>query len=227
METPLKTLWVFGCSFSFGVGCNKGDEYYELTESNRGKKFSTLLSEKYNLTVKDLSVPGTSNEMIIYRIIETIPLMNNGDLVVIGKTDPTRSYIFNSDYNWLRKNKNERDFFNRYIPLIPHHIEQFDRKYGFNKTFKEQITNIFYETRYRQSKNYREYYNDFFENVTSIIEGKCRVIDWDDREWKVFDTIKRDTKGKIEDGHFSWNGHRQLFNFLVEKINLKYPLNII
>lgn len=227
METSLRTLWVFGCSFSFGVGCNRGDSYYELTESKRGKKFSTLLAEKYNLTVNDLSVPGTSNEMIIYRIIENLPRINTGDFVVIGKTDPTRSYIFSSDYGWLKKNENERAFHARYIPLIPNHIEQFDRKYGLDKRFKEQITNIFYETRYRQSKNYRAYYNDFFENIITLIEEKCRVIEWGDEEWKIFETIRIDTKGKIEDGHFSWNGHRELFDFLVEKINLKYPLSII
>lgn len=223
MEEQVKnTLWVFGCSFAAGTGCNPKEEYYENTKHLKKKKYSQLLGEKYDLNVYDLSVPGTSNEMILYRIIESIPLMRKNDLVVIGKTDPTRSYMFTSDRNWLNKEDRRYGFDHRYVSLIPTHLEILKGKSGYEDNFIDELTSVFYTTRFRQSKILTSYYNDFFDNTISIIDQKCKVVSWSHNLWKHFHTIQQDTNGRLIDGHYSWKGHQQLFDYLVRRIKDKY-----
>ena len=224
MVNNRNNLWMFGCSFTTGTQCNEGERYYDEYKNRRGKKFSELLSEEYNLRLIDLSVPGTSNEIILYRIVESIPKMKRGDMVVIGQTRSTRTFIFSGERNWLGDETGQ--FSRKYIPLVSPDI-YFLKKEGFSNKFIEQLVGILHTTKLKHEKIWENYYGDWFNNVIKIIEEKeCRVVLWGPEMWKTFDTVRKDTNGVVDDGHFSWKGHKEMFGYLKRKINSKYPKEI-
>jgi len=82
-DTP--TLWVFGCSHSYGYGLNK------LTEKNFGK----ILSESTNLPLRLVAKGGSSVNWSLRHIVEAD--IQPSDLVVWQITTPCRISCYDGD----------------------------------------------------------------------------------------------------------------------------------
>ena len=220
MESDKNNLWSFGCSFAAGTQCNPGERYYDEYPLMRGKKFTTLLSEKYDLELNDLSIPGTCNEIILYKIIETIPYMSEGDIVIIGQTLPTRTFLFNPEHNWFGKDHN-RPTDSKYIPISGNNIGGKLKTKRYSDKFINSYMEVHHTSRINMERALNIYYNDFFKNVKKIIEGKkCKCFIWDNTLWGKFHTVKESTNGLIDDGHYSWQGHHELYDYLRKRIDL-------
>ena len=70
MNIGKNTAWFFGDSFTYGDGCRKGFEYYEKYPN--GKLWTTIVSEKLNLSEKNLGRPGNSIPMILNELITNL-----------------------------------------------------------------------------------------------------------------------------------------------------------
>ena len=214
-------LWNFGCSISYGSGCNVGEEYYERHPELKRYKFFELLSEKLNLSPENHGVPGASNEIIIHNIINHIPQMSEGDFVFIGKTEPSRTFLFNDEYNWTNGMKPYR----RFIPAIVGMWDLMSNR-GYSSKFMEDLVEYIYESRVKRIGHWSNYYDSFYNGVVKLIEERCcSVIVWDAITFcKNSVTITQETKGEIIDNHLSWYGHNQLYNYLLNEIELKYGI---
>jgi hypothetical protein len=71
------TLWVFGCSHSFGIGLRKDE-----------KNYGTLLSEKLNMPLKLVARSGTSTHFSLRHLINAN--LNANDIVVWQLTTAER-----------------------------------------------------------------------------------------------------------------------------------------
>ena len=71
------TLWVFGCSHSFGMGLRKDE-----------KNYGTLLSEKLNMLLKLVARSGTSTHFSLRHLVNAN--LNEHDIVVWQLTNPGR-----------------------------------------------------------------------------------------------------------------------------------------
>ena len=75
------TLWVFGCSHSFGSGLRKDEQAY-----------GTLLSEKLNIPLKLVAKPGTSTHFSLRHLVNAN--IQENDIVVWQLTTAERfSYV--------------------------------------------------------------------------------------------------------------------------------------
>jgi hypothetical protein len=82
---PQPTLWVFGCSHSYGVGLKPG-------ESNYGQ----LLSQQLNMPLKSITKPGSSLHWS-YRHLFNAPIESQ-DIVIWQLTTPNRVSTFNGEF---------------------------------------------------------------------------------------------------------------------------------
>ena len=71
------TLWVFGCSHSFGIGLRKDE-----------KNYGTLLSEKLNMPLKLVARSGTSTHFSLRHLVNAN--LNENDIVVWQLTNAGR-----------------------------------------------------------------------------------------------------------------------------------------
>ena len=221
MEEQVGTnkLWNFGCSISYGSGCNEGEEYYEKYPERRTLKFFELLSNKLGLSPENCGVPGASNEIIIHNIIEHIPLMSKGDFVFIGKTEPSRTFLFNNEYNWT----NGKKIYRRFIPAIVGLSDIIIEK-GYTPKFMGGLVEYIHESRLMRINHWTDYYDSFYNSIVRLIEERgCSVIVWDAISFCVDgSTITKETKGDVIDSHLSWYGHNELYNHLLNEVKLKF-----
>ena len=97
------TLWIFGCSHSFGIGLKKDE-----------KNYGTLLSEKLNMPLKLVARPGTSTHFSLRHLVNAN--LNENDIVVWQITTAERfSYkeqnIVSERFLSLRPKQKFIDFF--------------------------------------------------------------------------------------------------------------------
>jgi hypothetical protein len=85
----MKTLWVFGDSFTFGHGCRPDgptNEYYYNYKMESDDIWPNLLGKILNLKVKNLGHYGVSNDYILDSIIDNFNMIESNDVVIIEKT---------------------------------------------------------------------------------------------------------------------------------------------
>ena len=89
-------LITFGCSYTYGEGLSDVKKSIlggnPINQSKLG--WASLLSQKLNLELVNISYPGTSNTEILYNIL-TFDFKST-DIVVIMWTHPIRDIMFDS-----------------------------------------------------------------------------------------------------------------------------------
>ena len=73
---------------------------------------------------------------------------------------------------------------------------------------------------------------DFEEQIYSIkhelIKRGVDFFYWEHSDVYKFESIEKETNGKIKDGHFSWHGHKDFAKyFLTEYVKLPKYINLI
>lgn len=205
------TCWFFGDSFTQGHNCHKGDEYYEKTYKDGCKIWTTIVSEKLNCKEVNTAEGGMSNMAIITQIITNMSKMKKDDYAIITNTLVHRVLAF----------KDNGDFIN----IIN------DIKNGYVRGSSKHecvIDYIFYEI-FPHSEYYAKWYLSLYEGLIEELKlRKVKTIFWPADLWypirdckfhKIIDDVP-----SIKDSHFSWRGHEQFSQYILNEINGKEKL---
>ena len=214
-------LWTFGDSFTYGQGCLPGDEYYEYTDLPTESTWPTIISNKLQLEEVNKGLPGNSTPYIIKQVIDNLSNFNTDDTVILSDTHSTRTILFNRRLKkiqpvaaeivyWQDLNKNSKHFLESYFK---------------NEEEKQVYVEYLYNFIYREEINWNTYYEKQLNSLLLHLNKlKISTYFWSHKIWtpKIkFNTIAQETNGKIKDGHWSWQGHKDFAEYLLERINKK------
>lgn len=202
----MSKLYTFGDSFTEGLGCRPGDEYYEKYNKTNQLTWPELVSNEYNIELINIGKGGCSNEMIIDSILNEWDNITTEDIVVIGKTYSHRFDIP------VHPNKNKLitvwgpSWFE--FPLI--------QSWPGLDILKKYLLLFRTDTSVFDVRHYN--YLNFIKNQLEITKG-AKVILWEtDKNIKNLETITMATNGSIIDGHFSYQAHIDFSKWIISKI---------
>lgn len=201
----MEKIWFFGDSITKGVGCLKGDPYYD---SNK-KIFVDIVSDTLGLSYKNYALDGASNEWILHNLLVYSDFMKPHDIVIVSDSLPWGTMMYNKEKDklvtindlWIRQNdflynnQEEKKIINNFVKL--------KRKYkdSFSDNFEKQIDSL--KTLFKK-------------NGVTLFFWSHKI--WFENEGE-FETIYTATNGKVEDGHFSYNGHEKMANYILHLID--------
>jgi hypothetical protein len=189
----MSRLWVFGDSFTAGNGCLHNEAYTKYKESDNDLVWPEIVANTLNFKLINLGMGAYSNDKIIDSIIENYNLINSDDLIIIGSTFYNRFDVPNNDglltISPTNLPTNEE--------LLLHFVSIMDSDL-LKKRHKLRI--------------------DFLKQ--QIIEKGAKCLVWEvETEWTEYENIKIATEGKIKDLHWSYKGHKDFANYVLNIIN--------
>jgi hypothetical protein len=189
----MSRLWVFGDSFTAGNGCLLNEDYTRYKISNEDLVWPEIVASKLNFKLINLGMGAYSNDKIIDSIIENYNLINNDDLVIIGSTFYNRFDVPNNDSLLTISPTN--------LPtnqeLLLHFVSIMD-----SDLLKE---------RHKLRINFLK---------QQIIEKGAKCLVWEvETEWAKYENIKSATDDEIKDLHWSYRGHKDFANYILNIIN--------
>ena len=214
------TLWAFGDSMTFGHGCNElcnsnTRELYLPYKKDGDDVWANHLGKFLNYDVKNLGKNGASNDNIFDTIIDNFDNINENDIVIINMTLFGRIEVPIGDkvFNILSSYENA-------IKIVGHNPdEDSEEKIETIINFQYHFSNHqFYKDRHKKRFNFIK---DRLKNDKKIRFFFMWSLEEDDGLYTSFQTIKDDTKGKIDDTHFSFKGHLDFAHFLYNTVSGK------
>jgi len=216
----MNTIWFFGDSFTYGDGCLPGFEYYNTHPSVDNRIWTTRIAEEYSFIEKNLSERGCSTPMIINSLINNLSKIKPHDMVIISDSLPSRTLGVNSK--------------RRKIELVTTDI--FETHHGLDNFFEYEIEReSFLNHIINNILPYEDIWKVFYEKQieslqTELLNREVEFYFWSHSMWALrtdsFISIREHTNGKIDDGHFSWEGHSQMTKIISEAIeNKKYIIH--
>ena len=209
----MKKLWVFGCSVS-DLYNTETSKYYWSGEYLKWKgyvpkHYTEILADRLGYNLSNCAVSSTCNHQIFQDFCESYNQIDENDFIIIQWTEPNRFRLVNDDNEWTT--------------FVPHRSWVTHNLKKITHFTLNSINEIFVN---RLKNPYRKEIDSWSKLITSII-GEERILIWypfdniitNGRIVKSIETIKDETKGKIEDLHFSENGQIELSNILLKIIN--------
>ena len=203
----MKKLWVFGDSFSVEWG---SESLYSKWKGYIPKIYSTIISETLGLELINTSVSGITNYDILDSVCENVHRIGENDIVIIGWTSKHRFRLSNTDTNkW--------DYWQP-------GLWDSNQKYGIGttpniskSTIDEILVNRMDSELYdKEILNWIELLKHTFKSNTFINWSWCNS-EWHKGKY-IYETIKEETNGLIDDLHFSENGQFQFSQWVFSKI---------
>jgi len=197
-----QTCWFFGDSFTNGDGCMSEDPYYKKYPN--GKLWTTRVSSYLGMNEKKISRGGCSNQYLLNKLILNFPNFVEGDYVIFSDTIPTRTL-------WYDDDNQER-----------HSIveETISGGEDTDSTILDYITGQLIP----HENEWEKFYLYQYESLLNELQLRnVKVLFWSHRLWyppnNTFQTIWEHTKGEIDNGHWSWYGHKQMYEYIIGKIS--------
>lgn len=234
----MNTLWTFGDSFTFGYACNelcttKIQLDYLPYKKQGDDIWPNYLGKMLGYKVKNMGKNGVSNEYIFQTIIDNFNNINENDIVIINMTHhgrievPVEDDVLNIFFNdKLNTNASNKELIKKSLQRILNYknIEDVDEIYTTIVNFQY----YFMGNSYYKNKNIKKF--KFLEERL-INEKKVKFCFlWGLEENKdilnSFEKINEHTNNKIEDGHFSFNGHKFFSNFIHSLIINDLPIKL-
>jgi hypothetical protein len=213
----MNSIWTFGDSFTFGMGCridqginDGGDLYFKKYYQDSYDIWPNILGHQLEYDIKNLAKCGSSNDAIIDTIIDSFDLINQNDIVIIQKTYYERFDIPWSDRNGFRTQ----------------HKQFIDgsKAYSFSKdnTQKSEIeAAINFAVYFSNSSLYKERQDKRFNFLKKQLLNKIdKVYIWDidDLMIKSIQKISQHSNYEFKDEHFSFIGHIQFANYIYDNL---------
>lgn len=228
MASTKNTLWCFGDSFTIGNGCIDidGKHYYSEYPERRVKRgiFPERIADHFGLELVNKGFAGSSNTMILESIIDNMSNIKKGDRVIIGMSDSARLETFVSlggvepTFTPPHGTTVEEQRWSRF-PLT-HYIASTDIKYWapFTKQQASIVQKYIIEV-ILPIATYKEYHElQLVKKLTKALLSDYIYI-WGANQWTEYEDIFTATKGKLEDYHFSWKGHKDFANKVIKEWN--------
>lgn len=201
----MSKLWTFGDSFTAGNGILPNEPYPEFEKLKRGMPWPVILSQKLGLELKNKGVGMFSNDKIIDTIITNYHYIEKGDVVIVGKTFPFRIDIPSKADDEL-------------LTVAPSHFFSLQNKYteAEMQSINETVV-LFDSLLIKQRQDLR------FSFLEQLVELKAKCVLWDVVLWDSYETITQATGGVINDSHWSYKGHEDFADFILNKITINKP----
>lgn len=203
----MNNFWFFGDSFTEGAGCIPTYEFYEKYPEIRDKKWTTIVSDTLGFREKNLGNGGTANDTILRTILQNIPFMEPGDVVSISSTHPVRvEYIhpITLETVWTNTTAVDDDL-----------LKDLDKEYRYAMV---DYISLFINQDHLIGP-WVKYHTDRFQLIADILKNlNITTFIWDVHPYiHKFESIYKYTDERIEDYHWSWNGHREFANLFLNE----------
>ena len=201
----MSNIFLFGDSFTSDIEIEYAKTYKKQGDCHWGE----IVASTYNLNLVNLGVGSFSNDRILDRIVENSSTINEDDVVIIGKT-------FYSRFDVPNKRHEIKDVSLRFTTITP--LSQL-LNFGFTLKEAEAITlflTIIDDKAFVDRTNLRYKFIKDFLHLKKI--KSC--IFWEVEDlWNNFENIKTATDNKINDNHWSYKGHKDFANYILNRLN--------
>jgi hypothetical protein len=190
-------LYTIGCSFTEGQGL----------DNHHNECYSHILSENLDTKHFNFGACGASNDYIFDKMIDNYHLISENDIVIVNKTFSNRFDIPSDtpdEFYTICGNvvKSETGY-----KTTIENKEKYETIVNFSYYFSgHEVYRKRHEKRYDFLKSIIKCYK-YFEFYTQTI--------WEDSRAQ---NIKDATKGKMEDYHLSFLGHKQFANYVYSSL---------
>lgn len=209
----MKSIWTFGDSNTaeYSVDYTWSKKYIEW-KGYKPKVYSDFIGEELNLVVKNKGIGAADNHTIFESFCKNVKDIRENDLIIFGWSSSIRFRIPSNNNSWIQL-----------IPSLPNIEDFLKNKTNFslssiNETFINRNHNL-----YLIEINWWIHMIEhlvkprkclFFTPFTT--QTKLNALKFDNIE-----TIVQETKGEINDNHYSENGHKKLAELLINNLNSK------
>lgn len=210
-----KRCWFFGDSFTYGEGCRDGFEYHDTIDYADKRIWTTIVCDELNFEERNLGERGCATPKIFANAIEYINEFQEGDYVIISDSLPNRILGVNEKRKIVQSITT--DIFEQEYNL-DNFFESIDSKYTLMEYLHQNIIPV--ET------VWRIFYERQIEQIQKFLLSKnINCYYWSHQLWcrtfKKYNRISDHTNGTIEDGHFSFIGHREFSKNILNSIDKK------
>lgn len=228
-----KTAWFFGDSFTYGHGLRDDDEYMKLHPNRKNKLWSEMLCDTFNWNCNNLGKQGGSSQYILMTIIENLHKFKENDIVFISDTLPVRTDTITILKNkppmiapftneMLKVSNNEDDIANT-VAILYNNVLNYKRQHlvDYLHSFIIDYEDI-----------WELYWIDKFRNIQKHLANlniECYL--WSHKIWAGkqdeynYSTISDETNRIVDDGHWGWEGQRQMYEYMLSRVNNKLYFN--
>jgi hypothetical protein len=206
----MNKLFTFGDSFTFNKK-HEDDEYSILYRGLNDFHWSEIVASKLNLELINFGYGSLSNDRIMDSILENHHLISENDIIIIGKTFYHRFDIPNNQ-------KINSSLYKKFTTITPSAYDLLIQL----KFSKEEADHIIYFLNLVDHPLFIERTNFRYNFIKDFLYSKkiSNCIFWEVTDlWTSFEDIKTATNNKINDNHWSFKGHRDFANYLLNNIN--------
>lgn len=199
----MNNIWFFGDCFTWGYGCHPKDPYYAYKTEN-DEIWTTLVAKKLDYLEKKPYYGYGAMDYIINLWISNLKNIKKNDIVIVSDTVPD---------GILCVVDNKVDSINA-LSWKNADIDNFSNK--------DNLLNYIFT----EKKPFREIWSKFYytqiQNIAiELLNRDVKSFFWSHqlyKKHKKFERINDATNNKIDDIHFSWQGHRQMADYILTKI---------
>ena len=200
-------LYIFGDSFSAGFSfASNWTNPYVNWKGYSPKGFGEIISQKLNLELINLSENASDNYSILQKFCDNEKNIKKNDLVIIGWSSPLRFRLVSKDW----------------ITILPNYDKFSTKEIDKTKISESTLIEILLN---RDDVRYCNEVNSWIKLLNNLDKN---IIHWTPFDQRLdcmflnkFETIVTETNGKLNDWHFSENGHKQLSDLFINKFKSK------
>ena len=200
------TVWTFGDSLTEGF--KSGDLWARTYVEWKGyipMTYGEIVADRLGYQIINLGKGGSDNYTIFENFINNIDNIKNDDIVIIGWSDVGRFRLATKSNTWTS-----------FVPNFDNNLTNMENV--SNQTILEVCVN-------RSSNVYIDEVNTWINFMKKTVKN-FKIINWsifnngkiDGVFVKEIDQITNETKGEINDAHFSEKGQKQLSDILIREI---------
>jgi hypothetical protein len=209
----MKKLWVFGCSISDLYDSETSlyywSEGYLKWKGYTPKHYSQIISEELGCELMNYGVSSTNNYAILQLICDNIEQISNDDYVIIQWTETNRFRLSDDNNEWI----------NFVFNHLQNKSELKNNKYLSIQTIQETLTNRLNTIYEDEVASWEKLIKSKLNTDKLLIWYPFRHIGEYGRLLNSIENILTESKGVINDLHFSENGQIHLSNILLNKLN--------
>ena len=200
-------LYIFGDSFSAGFSFESNwTNNYVNWKGYTPQGFGEIVSQKLNLELINLSENASDNYSILQKFCDNEKNIKKNDLVIIGWSSPLRFRLVSKDW----------------ITILPNYDKFSTKEIDKTKISESTLIEILLN---RDDIRYCNEVNSWIKLLNNLDKN---IIHWTPFDQRLdcmflnkFETIVTETNGKLNDWHFSENGHKQLSDLFINKFKSK------
>ena len=200
-------LYIFGDSFSAGFSFESNwTNNYVNWKGYTPQGFGEIVSQKLNLELINLSENASDNYSILQKFCDNEKSIKKNDFVIIGWSSPLRFRLVSKDW----------------ITILPNYDKFSTKEIDKTKISESTLIEILLN---RDDIRYCNEVNSWIKLLNNLDKN---IIHWTPFDQRLdcmflnkFETIVTETNGKLNDWHFSENGHKQLSDLFINKFKSK------